>query len=125
MLKSELLAALRTEIHRHDFSHFVDELPSVAQGGKGVVVAGCPACRKQFGTVAQLLDRPVLRLSATSPVGANFTQTSSRTTAELSVSISHRSLSSDASNVDLFRQLSNLCPALFRRFHNRCPAGSR
>jgi hypothetical protein len=51
MLKSELLAALRTEIHRHDFSHFVDEPPSVARGGKGVVVAACPTCRKQFGTV--------------------------------------------------------------------------
>jgi hypothetical protein len=40
MFKSELLAALRKEIHRHDFSHFVDEPPSIAQGGKGVVVAG-------------------------------------------------------------------------------------
>ena len=40
MLKSELLAALRTEIHRHDFSHFVDEPPSIAQGGRGVVVPG-------------------------------------------------------------------------------------
>jgi hypothetical protein len=31
MLKSELLAALRTELHRHDFSHFVDEPPSITQ----------------------------------------------------------------------------------------------
>jgi hypothetical protein len=35
MLKSELLAALRTEIHKHDFSHFVYEPPSIAQGGNG------------------------------------------------------------------------------------------
>jgi hypothetical protein len=34
MLKSELLAALRTEIHRHDFSHFVDEPPSMPKAGE-------------------------------------------------------------------------------------------
>jgi hypothetical protein len=56
MLKSELLAALRAEIHRHDFSHFVDEPPSIAQGGRGVVVPGCPTCRKRLATVPQFLD---------------------------------------------------------------------
>jgi hypothetical protein len=56
MLKSGLLAALRTELHRQDFSHFVDEPPSVAQGGQGVVVTGCPTCRKKFGTMPQFLD---------------------------------------------------------------------
>jgi hypothetical protein len=56
MKKSELYAALRSEIQRHDFSTFVDESPSVAQGGRGVVVPGCPACRKRFGTMPQLLD---------------------------------------------------------------------
>jgi hypothetical protein len=39
--KSGLLAAIQKEIHRHDFSYFVDESPSVAQGGKSVVVSGC------------------------------------------------------------------------------------
>ena len=38
MLKSELLAAIQREIHSHDFSHFVDEPPSIAEGGKGIVV---------------------------------------------------------------------------------------
>jgi hypothetical protein len=56
MFKSELFAALKTEIHRHDFSHFVDEPPAVAQGGRGVVVPGCPACRKRFQTMPQFLD---------------------------------------------------------------------
>jgi hypothetical protein len=37
--KSILLAAIQKEIHRHDLSYFVDEPLSVAQGGKGVVVA--------------------------------------------------------------------------------------
>jgi hypothetical protein len=40
MLKSDLYRALRTELHRHDFSTFVDEPPSIAQGGNGVVVTG-------------------------------------------------------------------------------------
>jgi len=35
---------LLAEIHRHDFGTFVDEPPSVAQGGKGVIVPG-PAVR--------------------------------------------------------------------------------
>jgi len=33
---------LQTEIRRHSFDTFVDEPPSVAQGGKGVRVR-CPA----------------------------------------------------------------------------------
>jgi len=37
------LAAIQKEIQRHDFSYFVDEPPSMAEGGRGVVVAGCPA----------------------------------------------------------------------------------
>lgn len=56
MLKSELLRAIQQEIRRHDFSTFVDEPPSVARGGRGVVVPGCPACKKRFGTMPQFLD---------------------------------------------------------------------
>jgi hypothetical protein len=54
--KSVLLCELQKEIQRHDLSTFVDEPPSVAQGGKGVVVPGCPCCRKRFGTIAQFLN---------------------------------------------------------------------
>ena len=46
MLKSQLLLLLQQEI-RHDFAYFVDQPPSMAQGGRGVVVPGCPACQKQ------------------------------------------------------------------------------
>jgi hypothetical protein len=56
MQKSALLAALRTELHQHDFLTFVDDPPTVAQGGKGVVVTGCPRCKKKFGTLPQFLD---------------------------------------------------------------------
>jgi len=56
MLKSELLRAIQQEIQRHDFSHFVENPPSVAEGGKGVVVPGCPACKKRINTMSQFLD---------------------------------------------------------------------
>jgi hypothetical protein len=54
--KSALLAAIQKEIHRHDLSYFVHEPPSVAQGGRGVVVSGCPTCRKRINTIGQFLD---------------------------------------------------------------------
>jgi hypothetical protein len=49
MLKSQLLAAITAEIHRHDLSHFVD-------AGNRVVQPGCPTCRKAFYTVSQFID---------------------------------------------------------------------
>ena len=36
--KSELLRALQQEIRRHHFNYFIHEPPSIAQGGRGVVV---------------------------------------------------------------------------------------
>jgi hypothetical protein len=56
MQKSALLRALQQEIRRHDFNYFVHEPPSEAQGGKGVVVPGCPACQKRINTMSQFLD---------------------------------------------------------------------
>jgi hypothetical protein len=56
MKKSKLLQALQTEIRRHDFSTFLTEKPSMANGGPGVVVPGCPACRKRINTMVQFLD---------------------------------------------------------------------
>jgi hypothetical protein len=56
MRKSELLRALQIEIGRHDFSTFLTEEPSMADGGPGVVVPGCPACKKRIQTMAQFMD---------------------------------------------------------------------
>lgn len=56
MLKSELLQAIQQEIQRHDWSHFVDEPPSIAEGGRGVVVPGCPVCHKRINTISNFLD---------------------------------------------------------------------
>ncbi len=56
MLKSELLRVLQQEIRRHDFSTFIDVPPSIAQGGRGVCVPGCPACRKRIQTMNQFIE---------------------------------------------------------------------
>jgi hypothetical protein len=47
---------LQTEIRRHDFSTFLTEKPSMANGGPGVVVPGCPACQKRLFTMANFMD---------------------------------------------------------------------
>ena len=56
MRKSDLLRALQAEIRRHDFSTFLTETPSMANGGPGVVVPGCPACKKRLFTMSNFLD---------------------------------------------------------------------
>jgi hypothetical protein len=56
LLKSKLLDAIQKEIYRHDFGTFVDEPPLTSQGGKGVVVAGCPACRMRLQSMNEFLD---------------------------------------------------------------------
>ena len=45
-----ILKAAQRELSRHSWEHFVDNPPSIAQGGKGVVVPGCPACSKVINT---------------------------------------------------------------------------
>jgi len=62
MNKQELLRALQREILRHLFDTFVDEPPSVAQGGRGIVCPGCVACKKKSFTMPQFIIR--LRLAS-------------------------------------------------------------
>jgi hypothetical protein len=47
----ELLEALQLEIQQHTLSTFHDE-----PGPKGVVVTGCPKCRKKFQTTQQFVE---------------------------------------------------------------------
>jgi hypothetical protein len=47
--KSELLKALQQEILWRDFDYFVDEPPSIAQGGRGLVVPS--AGRRPYSVV--------------------------------------------------------------------------
>lgn len=56
MDKQELLRALQRELLRHQFDTFVDEPPSIAQGGRGVVCPGCVTCRKKIFTMPQFME---------------------------------------------------------------------
>ncbi len=44
-----------SELERHIWGTFVEGKATVALGGTGVVVSGCEACRKRFGTNSQYL----------------------------------------------------------------------
>ena len=55
MKKSELYAALRREIHRHDFSTFIERplLPSHQAGEAWWCLADTSTCKKRIGTAPQ------------------------------------------------------------------------
>jgi hypothetical protein len=55
MDRAKILLTAKAELMRHEWDTFVDEPPSVAQGGKGVVVAGCPRCKMRLNTTDQFL----------------------------------------------------------------------
>jgi hypothetical protein len=50
-----IIKAVQTELQRHSFDTFSTERLTVAQGGKGVVVSGCRACKKQFQSLNQFV----------------------------------------------------------------------
>jgi hypothetical protein len=54
-IKEKVLKEAKSELMKHSLDTFVDGGVSVALGGSGVVVTGCPACRKRFQTVNQLM----------------------------------------------------------------------
>jgi hypothetical protein len=41
--------------YRHDFGTYVDDPPGIGQGGRGIVVAGCPACKKRLQSMNEFL----------------------------------------------------------------------
>ncbi len=55
MDKDKILAEAKAELERHIWGTFVEGKATVALGGMGVVVSGCEACRKRFGTNSQYL----------------------------------------------------------------------
>ena len=54
--RAKIAEAIRAEFQKHRFDTFVDEPPSVAQGGKGVVVPGCAVCKIQIQTVERFVS---------------------------------------------------------------------
>ena len=55
MNRTRILQEAKAELERHVWGMFVEGDMSVALGGSGVVVSGCEACRKRFGTNSQYL----------------------------------------------------------------------
>ena len=54
-IKAKILQEAKAELMRHSLDTIVDGGVSVAPGGSGVVVTGCPGCRKRFQTTNQLM----------------------------------------------------------------------
>ena len=46
MDKAKIVLTAKAELMRHSWDTFVNEPPSVDQGGKGTIITGCPRCRK-------------------------------------------------------------------------------
>ena len=55
MDREKILQEAEAELERHIWGTFVEGKATVALGGTGVVVSGCEACRKRFGTNSQYL----------------------------------------------------------------------
>ena len=55
-VRTRIAEAIRAEFRKHRFDVFVDQPPSVAQGGKGVVVPGCAVCKIQIQTVERFVS---------------------------------------------------------------------
>jgi hypothetical protein len=55
MEREKIIQEVKSELERHIWGTFVEGKASVALGGTGVVVSGCEACRKRFGTNSQYL----------------------------------------------------------------------
>jgi hypothetical protein len=64
MDRAAIVSVVKDEFRKHTGDTFVDEPPSVAQGGRGVVVPGCPQCRKRIQTMSQFVDHLSEHVSA-------------------------------------------------------------
>jgi hypothetical protein len=54
-IKVKIFEAAKAELMRHGLDTFVSDGVSVALGGSGVAVTGCPGCHKRFQTTNQLM----------------------------------------------------------------------
>jgi len=48
--KARIFQSAKSELIRHMWDTFADNPPSIAEGGNGVVIPGCPACRERINT---------------------------------------------------------------------------
>ena len=54
--KLRLCHVIKAEFAKHRWDTFVDEPPSMAQGGRGVVAPGCSICKTRLQTMGQFMD---------------------------------------------------------------------
>jgi hypothetical protein len=57
--RDRIIEIAREEIIKHSLDTFIDDPPSIAKGGKGVVVTGCTSCRKKFQSINQFVNHLV------------------------------------------------------------------
>jgi hypothetical protein len=55
-MAEQIIRAAQSELREHYFGTFVDNPPSIAHGGNGVVVPGCVPCKLRLNTHGQFLD---------------------------------------------------------------------
>ena len=53
--KTRIFQSAKSELMRHGWDVYTDNPPSVVEGGIGVVVPGCTACKKRINTSDQYL----------------------------------------------------------------------
>jgi|SRR5579872_680159 len=58
--RQELLLIVQPELRKHDFDCFLDASQPLPEGRKGVVVPGCPYCKKTIYTMAQFIEHLTL-----------------------------------------------------------------
>jgi hypothetical protein len=51
--KIRIFESAKAEFIRHKWETFEDEPPSLAAGGSGATIPGCPACHKRINTLDQ------------------------------------------------------------------------
>ena len=56
MDRERIIKISREEIGKHSLDTFVQNPPSIAAGGSGVVVSGCPNCKKKFQSINQFVQ---------------------------------------------------------------------
>ena len=55
-MHESILQIAQAELRKHGWDTFIDEPPSIAHGGKGIVTPGCPRCRKTLYTTNQFIE---------------------------------------------------------------------
>jgi hypothetical protein len=76
--QSQLNAAVQEELMRHHWDTFCTQALSIAEGGNGVIVPGCVACRKLLYTNNQYLSH--FALDVLPKILENFLQDKIRNT---------------------------------------------